>query len=93
MNIIEAIKSGKRFRRKTYDIWWDAVIKSYASQTATFNLMPADLIAEDWEIEEEKIEVTKTQLYEAYMNSLGSYSGMCGGPDHLWDKLLEVIGK
>lgn len=56
MTIIEAIKSRKRFKRSDTLIW-----KQYMSGDC---ISQRDILAEDWEIEEEKVEVTKAQLME-----------------------------
>lgn len=64
MNIIDAIKSGRRFKRPHWakDFW----ITSDDCANTFFN---HDLIAEDWIIEpvpEKKIEITKSDLERAW---------------------------
>lgn len=49
MNIIEAIKSGKRFRRKGHIEWIG--LPNYEGEEFSFNL--DELVAEDWETEPE----------------------------------------
>lgn len=65
MNIIEAIKSGENFRRSTYhkSVW---VSKGCVSLT----IDKADILADDWEVEEKKAEITRTQLERAYAKVL-----------------------
>jgi hypothetical protein len=64
MTIIEAIKSGKRFRRKNQQTYynkfghWDAPIGWIFSAD--------DVLADDWEVEEKKVEITKAQLSAAW---------------------------
>lgn len=53
MNLIDAIKSGKRFRRKGKDEW---------HSFNTTLLTPSEIRADDWEIEEEPKK--KVVLYE-----------------------------
>jgi hypothetical protein len=53
MKIQEAIKSGKRFRRKGWEFWYPTII-------AITKLCDDDLLAEDWEIE--IIPITKEEL-------------------------------
>lgn len=58
MNIIDAVKSGNPFRRKSKIIHasaWDCT-------SPNLNLSPADILADDWEVKEKKIEVTESQL-------------------------------
>ena len=57
MNIIEAIKSGKRFKRKSEIAWM--------SGDQLYNYVKADIIADDWEVEERKVTITRDQLYAA----------------------------
>ena len=59
MNIIDAIKSGKPFKRRLMESWF--IPKEGGSFTAT----NYDFLADDWEIEEPKVEVTATQIREA----------------------------
>lgn len=61
MTIIEAIKSGKRFRRGCGEF-----SKWAANGEFQYILRKEDILATDWEVEEEKIEVTKEQLREAW---------------------------
>ena len=56
MNILEALKSGKSVRRGNSGDFVPAYLAPY---TVT------DILAEDWEVEEEKVEITKQQVEEA----------------------------
>jgi hypothetical protein len=60
MNIIEAVKSGKRFRRP--GMMW-----ILADHRNTY--LHYDLLATDWEVEEKKVEITFEQLRAAYDKS------------------------
>ena len=57
MNIIDAIKSGKPFRRSGTAFW---LIKE-----DILNHSNEDVLADDWEIEESIVTFTKTQFYNA----------------------------
>lgn len=64
MNIIDAIKSGKKFRRLgdvswlgPYSDFYNAVILGFSKR---------DILADDWELEEKKVEITFEQLKEAF---------------------------
>lgn len=71
MNLIEAVKSGKRFRRRSWsrefkinDIpngWHGPVYPDMCLVAERFD----DLIADDWEIEEKRVEVTRKSLGDA----------------------------
>jgi hypothetical protein len=56
VNIIEAVKSGKPFKRKKWDGW---VRDRYEGFTIS------DVMSEDWEIQERKIELTESQIRKA----------------------------
>lgn len=63
MTIIEAIRSGRNFHRKReegIDIW----ICNYDLKTI-YTMSFLEMIADDWEIEEEKIGLTRTQIVKA----------------------------
>lgn len=58
MNIIEAIKSGKRFKRKDWKGYYNA-------QKANFYFVIDEVMADDWEVEKQ-ITISETDLYEAW---------------------------
>lgn len=70
MTIIEAVKSGKRFSRRGWR-FFDPSMPSW--QYVEFT--PEDILAEDWEVLEEKITVTKAQLEKAWTHVSVSWSG------------------
>lgn len=75
MNIIEAMKSGKRFRRKEGDGWFFAVtdfIPTAGPSIGRVVIERHDLLADDWEVEEKKVEITKDTLANAYVASHGN---------------------
>lgn len=66
MTLIEAIKSGKKFHRQHWETWYSS--KSGVVQTDSGQLLGAlteDLVANDWEIEEFKIEITEASWNDA----------------------------
>ena len=80
MNIIEAVKSGKPFRRKSRiekdgrDYYWYANlnIEDYFYDKrgrTTLYLSPSDMLADDWEVEEESITLTMTECKEAFLRA------------------------
>lgn len=52
MNIVEAIKSGKRFKRSTDTTYRDSQQYHYKSDPAFYLLHIEDILADDWEVEE-----------------------------------------
>lgn len=69
MNIIEAIKSGNRFRRKGWRSWYEICNGSIRNSTQNVSgalMSEQDIVADDYEveIEEEKIEISKQQLVD-----------------------------
>lgn len=71
MNIIEAIKSGKKFKRPCFPwqnwLYIPALSKIiHRVDGAHYHCDIDDILADDWEIEEEKITITRSQLEEAW---------------------------
>lgn len=62
MNIIDAIKSGKRYRRKTFHTTWFSVsdVVSWAQ---------SDILADDWEIEEVRVTISASDLKTAWVKA------------------------
>lgn len=60
MNLIEAIKSGKRFRLKGCQEWLDAYYEN-CNHILCF-LRYHNVLSDKWEVEEEKIEITEEML-------------------------------
>lgn len=65
MNIIEAIKSGKRFRRQVSVTegnpnWWTPV-----GEFGQFKTSVEDVLADDWEVEEMEIKITSSDFEKA----------------------------
>lgn len=79
MNLIEAIKSGKRFKRPKFEHPSLRDENKYPDGWVTpnhFNYIFAreDVLADDWEIEEEKIEITCNQLSKAWDKTIANYN-------------------
>lgn len=53
MNFVEAYKTGKRFKRKNYKDWM-----TQDSVKSTLGMAMTDILGEDWEVEEEKRELS-----------------------------------
>lgn len=85
MNIIEAIKSGKRFRRRLNSMWgapnfWYEALSEADIANRLSRPMWAyeDLVADDWEVEQVPIAVTEAEFDAAWdkassINSAGQW--------------------
>lgn len=62
MNLIEAVRSGKPFKRPRMPHFYD-------ERLASATLTKEDILADDWETQEEKIEITREQLINAMMQA------------------------
>lgn len=75
MNIYEALKSGKRYRRppgKKYDpnFWYPALcLSDVADRTIRTMFAFEDMIADDWEVEEKQITITESMLKSAWVKA------------------------
>lgn len=69
MNIIEAIKSGKRIRRTA---WIPSTSPEYwtTSLSQAFTFTKEDLLADDWELEEASAQITSSGYFRAYEEAL-----------------------
>ena len=72
MTLIEAIKSGKHFRIKGTSCWMIPSSMSnitYANTGVTVPLLLSLLEADDWEIEEEEINLTAAKIEKAILKA------------------------
>jgi hypothetical protein len=65
MNILEAIKSGKKCKRRPWKKRW-----INPAQGKLLNLNIEDISANDWEVEEKSVTITRQQLDDAWLKSL-----------------------
>ncbi len=67
MNLLEAVKSGKKFRRGGWS-WIHPKSNGALLYQDAFPITPTLdwFTAEDWEIEEPSITITRAQFYEAW---------------------------
>ncbi len=66
MNLIEAIKSGKPHKRKSWKTFLDTPVRVPGFNSIQFEL--DDLLADDWEIQEPTFAVTRKQVDEAFLS-------------------------
>jgi hypothetical protein len=83
MNIIDAIKSGKRFRRIEWSIHdWIA----HDRNDLPARLSRSDIIASDWEVENQPVTITREQFNAAWDRAT-PYNRLID------DELLELVAK
>jgi hypothetical protein len=68
LNIIEAINSGKRIKRKGWPEF-----QHYENHYQARHTGWEDIVAQDWEIEEPAISVTRSQVIEAWVRALKTW--------------------
>lgn len=71
MNIMEAVQSHKKFKRKTWANWYTMA----DLHSGDFNLFPADIIATDWEVYQNTVTITSQDFAAAIQkvaNTLGT---------------------
>lgn len=100
MNIVDAIKSGKRYRRppgKKYDpnFWYPALCPSYITDRTIRTMFTfEDMIADDWEVEEKQVTVTESAFKAAWINACKSsgYHDDDDRPLWLYVELKKELG-
>lgn len=80
MNLIEAIKSGKPFRRPGRD--WTPRLFS-----------PADVLADDWEIQEPTVTITRAQLNQAVLATWEDDAVDWDQHEESYHSLAEVLAR
>lgn len=80
MNLIDAIKSGKPYRRQGESDWvlkWDGCFSEwlrYENCRATFTA--GDILADNWEIQEPTVTITRAQLEKAITQWIHEVDGL-----------------
>lgn len=97
MNIIEAIKSGRPFRRQQFTNWYTGIGMGdllALDRDYRYPLCEADLLADDWEIQERKVEITARQFVEACDEVLTQlYDRRIAREPFDWEILLGLLEK
>lgn len=84
MNIIEAIKSGKPFRRKDINMHW-IDRKDYGD---FFTVSFESIVLDDWEVQEKTIAITESQFDEAW----GKYSELDRNHEDVKQDIKKELG-
>jgi len=88
MNIIEAIKSGLRYRRIGEELWYES---SEDYRDYVFPLWA--ILGDDWEIEEKSVKITAGSFFEAYTAALHE-AGIkdTGSMDEVFNLTARMLG-
>jgi hypothetical protein len=83
MNIIEAIKSGKRFRRNGWYRWRE--------ESEIYQMIRADILADDWEVEQ-TVTITLDEFACAFGKAFDSFKKMELTMTDFYLKLTKELG-
>lgn len=85
MNLIEAIKSGRSFRRRGHQYWMKTLNNADVAEkecgVVVTGFSPSEVTADDWEIKEPTVTITRQQFYDAVMIARRK---MTGKPIAMW---------
>lgn len=70
MTLQEAIKGGKRFRRKGQTYY----LELFHGNNTPLYLNAGDITADDWEVEEKKVTITESDFSAALVRTTNSFS-------------------
>ena len=87
MNLIEAMRSGKPFKRKGHTHWY--LSNKPGSILYELDLRYEDALADDWEIKEKTVTITESQLREIF--DLALCEGWVSYP-HLTNVVVKKLG-
>lgn len=73
MNIIDAMLSGKPFKRKNWEVYWTSV-----NGQNSLTLREDDIMANDWELYQEKLQISLEELNLAINKTLIAMDHLVG---------------
>lgn len=88
MTLQEAIKSGKRFRRRGALGWNAATPPQTAApnqQIPVYSLLGREILADDWEVEEKQVTITESHFESAISRAFSRYN-----PPHICEYLIQL---
>lgn len=95
MNIADAIKSGKRFRRRLNSMWgapnfWYEALSEADIANRLCRPMWAyeDLVADDWEVEEKSVSITESDFAAAVKRTTHGFP--IYDPPHICEYLTQL---
>lgn len=84
MNLIEAIKSGKRFRRPESMFWIDPLVGNCTFTTR-------DALSENWVLEIENFTMSEAQISNIFYEILQDLLELPGAPLSLLDDGMKIV--
>jgi len=90
MNLIEALKTGKRFTRKSWTESLGAAV--WMSSVDGCNLLKKDILADDWEVEETVVPITEGWFDAAWQRAVTSYPSSGPWLDAFMPTLKKELG-
>lgn len=81
MTLIEALKSGRPFKRKGDRFWCvapDTLEIPHEDGDGQTIVKRQDILVDDWEIQDKKVEITRTEFWEAVNKVLSEWEGNHG---------------
>lgn len=94
MNIIEALKKDRPYKRKSWERYAEPVDPKLGYYTIHFEV--SDLLAEDWEIEEEKVTIsmTKTEWWDMVRDSIVAFDRERNLPiERIMDSSIGILAE
>lgn len=88
MNIIQAVKSGKKIKRSGWNEWYSVTTATRFFRNKNGEEILEDILADDWEVHEPTIVVTKSKVMAAWRDA----HGIGDLPERLCKKFCEAIG-
>ena len=89
MKLVDAVISGKPFKRPNDKMWWAVNTSGWVVSEDGYRLPSTveNLIAEDWKVKEETVIITQEELEDAMI----AESGKLRGPSEVWEYLMENV--
>jgi hypothetical protein len=94
MNLIEAIKSGKKYRRKDkYCGLWLTPPDVITDLDPVYEVLLSDILAEDWEVEQTPVTITRDDFDAAWRRALDVSENMeITTPYYLYELVVRELG-
>lgn len=84
MNIIEALKTGRKIKRAEQDYYYLSTLEPREEYAFCVN----DLLADDWEVEPPKVTITREHFDKAWFSATGRSPGSSG----IYEILVKELG-
>jgi hypothetical protein len=92
VNIIEAIKSGKKFKRQGGTSWYSRMLADYPTINISA-ISREDFLADDWEVETTSVTITREQFDAAWRRAVDVCENMEIKTQHyLYELVVRELG-